>query len=341
MKARKKIDIVATADVSGSSLFGLYDTLKAAGRDWDILVHGAAVAPLFDVRIVGPGPEPFACGSGPLIAADLTYDEAGDADIVIVPGLVLSPVDRIDPAEHPALPWLEAQHRRGARLVSACVGAVYLAELGLLDRVEATTHWAFTPLFRQHYPEVRLRLDRGLCFHDARAGVVTSGGTTGWQELALFLIAHYGSAQIAAQTAKIWLMADRGELQAPFASMVKQVPHADAAVVAAQSWIARNYASSNPVAGMVAAAGLPATSFGRRFRDATGQSPMDYVHTLRIEEARQMLETTDASVAAVGEEAGYTDTPSFRRLFKRSTGLTPAEHRRMFGKPRFKRYVGA
>ena len=85
--------------------------------------------------------------------------------------------------------------------------------------------------------------------------------------------------------------------------------------------------------------GLPATTFARRFRNATGKSPMDYVQALRIEEARQMLETTGQPVAAVGEEVGYEDTASFRRLFKHKTGLTPVEHRRMFGASRFLRYT--
>ena len=330
--------LMATPQASASSLFGLYDTLMAAGRDWEVLVTGEPAEPVFDVKLIGPTREPFACGSGLHIAPDLSFSDPVRADLIIVPGLNLSTRDRVTEAQHPGLKWLSTQKSEDTRIASACTGAVYLAEIGLLDGIEATTHWAFGDLFRRHYPGVRLRLDRGLCFADADQGVVTSGGTTGWQELALFLITNYGGAQRAARAAKVWLMADRGELQAPFASMIQFVPHDDTIIAAVQIWIGENYATENPVGGMTGISGLPATTFARRFRNATGKSPMEYVQALRIEEARQLLETTDSPVAEIGEDVGYADTASFRRLFKRRTGLSPAEHRRMFGASRFARY---
>ena len=333
------VQIVATPDTSASSVFGLYDTLVAAGRDWEHLVSGDAPAPVFDVSLVGPSIDGFRCGSGVWIAPDQAFDYAGNADIIVVPGLTLSPHDRLDPGQHPCLQWLASRDLTTTRIVSACTGAVYLAEIGILDGVEATTHWAWESLFQRHYPNVRLRTDRGLCFADASRGPVTSGGTTGWQELATFLIAHYGGAQRAARAAKVWLMAQRGELQSPFSSMITTPPHADAAVAHAQEWIADNYQVENPVAEMAKRSGLPPTTFARRFRKSTSKSPQDYVLALRIEEARQLLETTGSSVADIGEAVGYIDTPSFRRLFKRKTGLTPAEHRKMFGNSRFARYT--
>ena len=332
------VQIVATPETSASSVFGLYDTLVAAGRDWEHLVSGEEPAPVFDVKLVGPDIEGFRCGSGVWIVPDQTFDHAHDADIVVVPGLTVSPHDRIDPEQHPCLAWLSQRDLSKTRIVSACTGAVYLAEIGVLEGVEATTHWAWEGLFRKFYPNVRIRTDRGLCFADASRGPVTSGGTTGWQELATFLIAHYGSAQRAARAAKVWLMANRGELQSPFTSMITTTPHADAAIAQSQEWIADNYAIENPVAEMAVRAGLPPTTFARRFRKATSKSPQDYVLALRIEEARQFLETTADSVAEIGEAVGYVDTPSLRRLFKRKTGLTPAEHRKMFGQSRFSKY---
>lgn len=330
--------LMATPQASASSLFGLYDTLMAAGRDWENLVTGGPEAPIFDVKLVGPTREPFACGGGLYIAPDVAFSDACEADLIVVPGLNISPRERMRAPDHPGLAWLKAQKAVNTRIVSACTGAVYLAEIGLLDGIEATTHWAFGDLFRQYYSNVRLRLDRGICFSDAAHGVVTSGGTTGWQELALFLITNYGGAQRASKAAKVWLIADRGELQAPFASMIRFVPHDDTVIAAAQTWIGEHYASENPVGELTGKSGLPATTFARRFRNATGMSPMEYVQALRIEEARQLLETTDFPIAGIGEEVGYTDTASFRRLFKRRTGLAPAEHRRMFGTRRFARY---
>jgi transcriptional regulator GlxA family with amidase domain len=333
------IQIVTTSQASASSLFGLYDTLTAAGRDWEALVTGEPATPVFDVKLVGPSLEPFPCGNGLRLVPDVSFDQAGESEIIIVPGLNLSPHNSLDPAEHECLQWLKSRKATNVRIVSACTGAVYLAEIGILDGVEATTHWAFGELFRKHYPKVRLRLDRGLCFSNASHGAVTSGGTTGWQELALFLITNYGDAERAARAAKVWLLADRGELQAPFSSMIKSIPHSDGAIKAAQIWISEHYRTDKPVKEMTRISGLPQTSFARRFEAATGKKPMEYVLAMRIEEARQMLETGDSSITDIGEEVGYTDTASFRRLFKRETGLSPAEHRRMFGTIRFARYM--
>ncbi len=332
------VQIVATPETSASSVFGLYDTLVAAGRDWEHLVSGDEPEPVFEVSLVGPDIEGFRCGSGVRIAPDQAFQNADEADIVVVPGLTLSPHGRLDPKQHPCLAWLAERDLAKTRIVSACTGAVYLAEIGILDGVEATTHWAWEGLFRRFYPTVRLRTDRGLCFADASHGPVTSGGTTGWQELATFLIAHYGGPQRAVRAAKVWLMANRGELQSPFSSLITATPHADAIIAQAQEWIADHYATDNPVGEMAKRSGLPPTTFARRFRKATNKSPQDYILALRIEEARQLLETTGSSVADVGEAVGYLDTPSFRRLFKRRTGLTPAEHRKMFGQSRFSNY---
>jgi transcriptional regulator GlxA family with amidase domain len=329
---------MAPPQVSASSLFGLQDTLMAAGRDWEALVTGDRETPVFDVKLVGPQQEPYSCGRGVRIAPDFTFDTAPESDLVVVPGLELSPWERPARPDHPGLDWLASLDHARTRIVSACTGAIYLAETGLLDGREATSHWAFEDVFRLNYPKVRLRLDRGLCFTEADRGPVTSGGTTGWQELALFLIAHYGGAQRAARAAKVWLMADRGELQAPFTSMIRATPHEDAQIRTAQIWIAENYAVENPVRGMATSSGLPPTTFARRFRTATGRSPMEYVQAVRIEEARQLLETSSQPVAEVGGQVGYEDTAYFRRLFKKRTGLTPAAHRSMLGSARFSRF---
>ena len=168
---------------------------------------------------------------------------------------------------------------------------------------------------------------------------MTSGGLSAWQELALFLITQYIGVQQAVRVAKLWLLPDPGELQAPFMTMPLGIPHCDGDIRRSQIWIAQNYNVENPVAAMTELSGLAPATFARRFRRATRYSPMDYVQAVRVEEAKQMLETTGDSVEKIGFAAGYEDTASFRRLFKRKTGLNPGDYRRMLGKDRFKRYA--
>ena len=177
----------------------------------------------------------------------------------------------------------------------------------LLDDLEATTHWAFRDLFRLCYPRVRLRLEKSLCCSDAHPDIVTSGGTTAWQELALFLITQHAGIEQAVRATRFWLLPDQGSLQKPYMAMPLGIPHSDAAVRDCQVWLSERYATRNPVTAMLERSNLAPTTFARRFKRATGYAPMDYVHVVRIEEAKQIIETTNASIERIGEEVGYED----------------------------------
>ena len=250
-----------------------------------------------------------------------------------------SSTERISGVAPEIFEWVAAQHAAGATVTSSCTGAMLLAEAGLLDGIEATTHWAFYDLFRTFYPEVHLRLEKNLCCAPPDHRIVTSGGTTMWQELALYLIARHVNVEQATRTAKFWLLPNHGRLQAPYVAMPQGIPHHDRAIAEAQAWIALHYATVDPVSHMIDRSGLKKSTFRRRFQAATGFQPKDYVQVVRIEEAKQLLETTDATVAEVAEQVGYEDLSSFSKLFRRRTGLSPSDHRLKFGRGRFQRYL--
>src|SRR5690606_14341498 len=94
--------------------------------------------------------------------------------------------------------------------------------------------------------------------------------------------------------------------------------------------IADHYRADNPVARLVAQSGLPERTFKRRFKAATGYTPVEYVQVLRLEEAKQLLETTGEPTDGIAQAVGYEDPAFFRRLFKRHTGVTPARYRQRF-----------
>jgi transcriptional regulator GlxA family with amidase domain len=331
------VDLLVSKSSTVSNLYGLYDILASVGVGWETYVTGEPQTPRFTVRIVSAEKGPFKCASGVQVIPDLGVAEAEGADIVVVPGISVSASEPL--GSHPAVSdWLCGAHRSGARIASACTGALVLAEAGLLDNLEATTHWAFRDLFRRCYPRVQLRPEKSLCCAGARPDIVTAGGTTAWQELALFLITQHAGIEYAVRAAKFWLLPDQGKLQSPYMAMPLGIPHSDAVVRKCQVWLSEHYATRNPVAAMVEQSKLPPTTFARRFRRATGYTPIDYVQAVRIEEAKQILETTDANIERISEEVGYEDPVSFRRLFRRKSGLTPAEYRRLFGRQRFERY---
>jgi transcriptional regulator GlxA family with amidase domain len=116
----------------------------------------------------------------------------------------------------------------------------------------------------------------------------------------------------------------------PFSAMTRHTRIDDAVIHDCLAWIAGAYETPNPVTAMIDRTGLTSRTFARRFQTTTGHRPMEYVHALRIEGARHLLETGAAVVEEVGYRVGYEDPTFFRRLFKRTTGMTPAAYRRKY-----------
>jgi transcriptional regulator GlxA family with amidase domain len=207
---------------------------------------------------------------------------------------------------------------------------VFLGATGLLDGSPATTHWAAAPLFREYFPAVELETARILCPAGPEHRIVTAGGASSWGEMALYLIARFCGMDEARRIARVFLLGDHSDGQLPFAAMARPRQHDDGLIAKTQYWLASHYAAANPVARMAEHAGLPERTFARRFRKATGYGPMEYVQALRIEEAKQMLEATDEPTDTISIAVGYEDPASFRRLFHRHVGVTPARYRKRF-----------
>ncbi len=311
-------------------LYGLYDVLSTAGAVYSELTSGTPGEKTLDVRIVSATSAPFRCFGGIIVEPHATIDEVDEIEAAIVCDMYV-PIDAPPHGRYSAeAAWLKRMYAKGAILCSICSGSLVLAEAGLLDGQEASGHWAYEQLFREHFPKVRFRAGPILSFGGEQDRIVTAGGVTSWQELALHVIARLCGTQDAIRTAKTHLLSDHAEGQLPFAVLAPRVQQNDAVIGACQIWIAEHYDCENPVASMTARSGLRPRTFARRFLAATGYHPVEYVHTIRIEEAKQILETDTMGVEQVGHAVGYEDPAFFRRLFKRKAGLTPAAYRRKY-----------
>jgi transcriptional regulator GlxA family with amidase domain len=322
--------IAALPETAGSALYGMLDVLAATGTLWRQLVGEEPGAGLIRPRIVALSREPFRCGNGIPVIPDVGIDEDPNAHIVILPELWLAPDDDMKGRYPELIEWIRRRHRAGSTIYSACSGAVLLAATGLLDGREATSHWGYQDLFRTRFPDVRFRAEPNLVFADRTGRIVTAGGTTSWHDLAIHIVARHCSPGEALRIAKVYLLKWHGEGQLPYASLVRRQPHADAVVRHAEGWLAQHFRKPHAVAAVVAASGIPERSLKRRFKAATGSTLIGYVQNLRIEEAKRLLETEYGSFEDAAAEVGYENPAFFRRLFKRCTGLTPGEYRRMF-----------
>lgn len=322
--------IVAVPETAGSALYGMIDVLAAAGNLWQELVGTERGTRLIQPRIVSDTLAAFACGNGIPVTPAARVQDNPSAPIVILPELWLGPHDDFSGRYPEIMAWVRQQYRAGASIYSACSGAIMLAETGLLDGRDATSHWGYAHLFRNSYPKVRFQPEPNLCFADPAGRIVTAGGTSSWHDLAIHIISRHCSPGEALRIAKVYLLKWHDEGQMPYASLVASVPHADSVVRACEAWLGDHFKEHEPVARVVRHSGIPERTLKRRFKTATGVTLMDYVQNLRIEEAKRLLETTSLPFDTVAGDVGYENPGFCRSLFKRRTGLTPDQYRRMF-----------
>lgn len=325
-----KVGLVAVPQTAPAVLYSLLEIFASVGTVWEELTGKPGSSVRMEPKVIADAQGLIRCGMGMPVLADATFESGDSYDVAITTDMLLPP--ELDPrGQWPAAAeWVRFQYEGGAIIASVCTGGILLGEAGLLDELEATSHWAAVRLFHQFYPKVRLTPEKVLVLAGPEHRIVTAGGAASWVELALYLIARFCGQEEAVRSSKIFLLGDRSEGQLPFAAMARPRNHSDAIVEKCQAWVAEHYENPNPVARMTERSGLAPRTFKRRFRAATGYTPIEYVQTLRIEEAKQLLEATDLQTDQIGAAVGYDDPASFRRLFKRTTGVSPARYRQRF-----------
>lgn len=330
-----KVDIVSAPESAGSILYGIYDLLMLPGAAWPRVILGEPGEPLIRVRIVARTTTPFSCRGGIPVAPNAALQDATDADIICVPNMTVplheSPYGRF-PDE---VAWIKERYDAGAIIATVCSGALLLAEAGLLAGEEATAHWSYENTFRTFYPDVKFCPDRILTFAGEGDRMVLAGGMSSWQDLGLYLITRFLGPEHAVQASKFYVISDHGDGQLPYAAMSRRIQSDDPVIGKCQVWLRDNYARADTVVAMQEVSGLPRRTFSRRFRAATGYTPIAYVQAVRTEEAKQWLETTMASTEHVAIEVGYQDERAFRRVFRKRTGLSPSAYRKRFHHSRF------
>jgi transcriptional regulator GlxA family with amidase domain len=331
-KSPVDVAILVFPETTASVVYGLYDLFLSAGRDWGVITDATPGLELIRPLLVATQAVPLDVSNGVRLVPHATLRGCRTPDIVCVPEVNLPPTSEpLAERYKEEIAWLRERYAKGATLAAACSGAMLFAEAGLLDGQDATTHWAWCEVLQRRFPSVNVHAQRALVVTGEGQRLVMAGGGTSWLDLALYLIARTTDIETAMQVARINLI-DWHEIgQQPFARLAGTRQVEDALIARCQTWIAEHYEEPSPVRRMVRLSGLAERTFKRRFQQATGMSPLEYVHALRLEEAKQMLESGDEPIEAIAAEVGYEDAGYFSRLFRRHVGLTPAQYRRRFG----------
>ena len=224
---------------------------------------------------------------------------------------------------------LKQQAANSIQIASNCTGAFFLAEAGLLDGRKATTHWAHAERFRKRYPTVNLIPEQLVT---ADGNIFCSGGGHSWFDLGLHLIELYIDHETAIESAKAMVIDAGRDSQLSYFSLNQNKYHNDDAIKSIQEWIDDHYAEDFSLAWLAEEKAMSPRTLIRRFKSATGESPLAYLQTVRIEMAKRLLETSKQTIAEITQNVGYEDVSSFSKMFKRKVGLSPREYRGRFAK---------
>lgn len=325
------VHVLVTPECTASVALGLLDLFHSAGRDWNFIVNGQPGPALLRPLLVSAAGQPLQVANGVRLHPDAAFDQLPPPQAVCIPELFVAPGEALEGRLDAECAWLQRCHSAGSLVSAACSGSLLMAQAGLLEGLEATTHWAYCDALAERFPGVRLQRQHSLVAAGPGQRLVMAGAGTSWLDLGLYLVARLAGVDAAMQLARIYLIDWHHGGQQPYARLSASRQTADALVARAQLWAAQHYEQPNPVRAMAEVSGLSERAFVRRFRQATGLSPLAYVQRIRIEEAKQLLEAGTQPVEAIAQSLGYEDASFFSRLFKREVQLTPAAYRRKFG----------
>ncbi|MBL0088956.1 MAG: helix-turn-helix domain-containing protein [Ideonella sp.] len=284
-------------------------------------------APVFDLRVCAAESGPLRTTAGFEVHTRHGLATLRWADWVIVPSWR-------DPSERPAeavLKALVAAHRRGALVVGLCLGAFLLAEAGLLDGEEATTHWSAADEFARRYPAVRLK--PGVLYVDA-GQVITSAGTAAGLDCGLHLLRRYFGANVANRVARRLVVAPhRQGGQAQFIEHPLPDTQGDARIAALLDRVRASLADNHDLDHMADGAAMSRRSFTRHFRKVTGTTPKQWLLSERLALAQRLLEATAEPVERIAQRVGFASATVLRHHMRRAFGLTPVAWRQGFSGP--------
>jgi len=285
-----------------------------------------ADSPPFDVAVASLDGQAVDAWGGQRLQVDCSIAQIARTDLVLVPGFLFTLKEAL-PTFPAYAAWLRDQHASGAVLASMCTAAFLLAESGVLLGLRATTHWALAELFRRRYADVNLDDTQILCEENR---VITSGGASAAMDLMLHLIRRFGSPELAHTCGKYLLIDNVRSEQSVYAMWSLPKSHGDSEILRVQYWLEQHFAEPLVIDDVARRFGFGVRNFKRRFKEATGYTPIAYLQTLRLERAKQMLESTRMTLESITYAVGYEDSNSFRRLFQQRVGLLPAAYRKKF-----------
>lgn len=318
-----RIGVLAYPGCFASEVFGVPDMLTIGSH---VAGRTPTRGPGYEVEVLSPRRRVVASGGAVIAVAPLH-----PVDVLVVPGFELAPTLDVDDtlrSLRPEIAAISSHAGQGAAVVGICVGTFLLAEAGLLDGRRATTSWLYADRLALQRPAVTICPDR-LVVTDG--GVTTTAGYSAMFDFALTLLREHNGQDVAQKTARIALVDDARTSQTPYVDIdLLPTLKGDELSHRARAHLDESFAGPYDLGSLAATLHVSTRTLLRRFRASAGQTPLQYLQSVRVHHARQLLETTDRTVATIAAEVGYRDVGSFSRLFHRHVGKLPQDYRATF-----------
>ncbi len=280
----------------------------------------------FDVKLVGLKKEMKLNDGVFTVQVDTTTDELQETDLIIIPPMSGDMLDNMHQNRR-YIPWIIQQHLKGAEVASLCVGSFILADTGLLNGQQCSTHWQSANEFRERFPDIELVDEKIITDHN---GLYTSGGSNSYWNLLVYLIEKYSDKETSIWASKYFEIERNRDSQSLFMIFEGSKVHHDEAMLTAQEHIESSFKEKISIDQLADLVHMSRRTFQRRFQKATHLTIKEYIQKLRIEAAKKLLEETNLTVNEVMYESGYNDTKAFRYVFKKVTGVSPLVYRKKF-----------
>lgn len=320
----KTVSLLIYEDAVLSSVSSVMDILVATNR----FLAAAGKEPAFQLELVSEKMKNIQLHTPAQFICFKTIDEVKHTDLILAPAFEGSP-DTVLEKNKALVNWIRTMRACGTEVASLCLGSYFLAEAGLLNGKSCTSHWMALDDMRNRYPDIEILPDKVMTDED---GIYTSGGAFISLNLVLYLIEKFSGRETSIQVSKLFSIDMDRYNQAHFAVFQGQRRHEDEDILKAQIYIEQHYDQQISIEHIAAVANMSKRNFVRRFKQATHNTPLEYLQRVKIESAKKELENSALNINTLMYNAGYNDQKTFRQVFKRYTGLTPQEYRRKYSR---------
>ena len=321
-----RIGFIGYDGIQALDLIGPSDAFSMAVGEGD----AGKPEPLYEIVVLGLTEKPFRAESGVFFQPHTTLRRAPALDTLIIPGGIGSRVPQLN---NVVSNWIKTSAvGRIRRIASVCTGIYFLGPTGLLDGRTVTTHWHFAPDVGRRFPKLKLQPD-ALFLKDGP--YYTAGGVTASVDLSLALIEEDYGPRVALSVARelvVYLKRSGGQKQysEPLAFQFNSADRfADLA-----TWMIGHLRDNLSLEALAQRACLSPRHFSRKFKEAFGGTPAEFVENLRLDEARRRLTERTQTIETVADSVGFHSDDSFRRAFQRKFGVNPKVYRNSFRAPK-------